>query len=531
MGFWTLAGSGRAVLIGVLSVAAVVSPAWADEPLDKANALYSAIQSDRRSDLVLLPVLHAMDAPPKEPGDYLSAVLTTPQNVNWEAAANWAKGEKQQDVIKALTTVTKEDDWRNRWAFGQPYGAGAVDPKFVDMGLYTELGEDNTLAAAQFLYLPAIRRMEILCHVEATRLLAEGKGNEALDLMRKWAWFSYQIAAREMLKEKLAGMEMLSLAFTRMRDLAYTDMISDKPSMTAEGVRDVIAKLGDRNPINIERLSLPAAEKLAAQQLVARTFTPDGGPKPGSFARVFAQVAAGSRPLRRFSETAKWDTLQKLHGNYADTSKRIRDVYGDWDRRWELSQWDSIQELPTDYARLDKVQYAALDLVMGDVGRVFPQRRELRAEWIGTRAALGCYGYRLRQGSLPVKLESIVPQYVGKISLMDDPFDKDAKEDRGRRVAYLRAAIDNMEVGGAPKPILIRVFPKVAGVEYPNFEAKVQAGQFVVYSAGPDGNQNGVSRATQMVKDEHGDYLIWPPVLSLARQFRIDNASKPEERP
>jgi hypothetical protein len=158
-------------------------------------------------------------------------------------------------------------------------------------------------------------------------------------------------------------------------------------------------------------------------------------------------------------------------------------------------------------------------------------RRALRAEWVGTRTALGCYSYWLTLHSLPPKVEALVPKYVGKIGLMADPFDKDAKEDRGRRLAYVRATLDNVSSDGIAKPVVIRVFPKVSGVEYPNFEAKVMAGQFVLYSAGPDGNQNGCSRATQMVRDEHGDYLLWPPVLSLARQYRIDNATKPEERP
>ncbi|MFT3684527.1 MAG: hypothetical protein QM783_06290 [Phycisphaerales bacterium] len=444
-----------------------------------------------------------------------------------------AQGAKQQAVIAGLKKVTEEEDYRKAWAFGQPYGAGALeDAKFVDMKLYTELGEDNLLESAQVLYLPAIRTMEILCHVEATRLLADGKGDEALDLMRRWAWFSCQIASRQMLKEQLAGMEMMSLAFARMRDLAYTDMMAETHSMTPGGLTKTIAKLGERNPINTERLSLPAAERLAARQLVARTFDPEKGrPNPSVFAKRFAEVAAGQRPLRRFSESAKWSSLMGLHGGTADTMKRIDDVFGDWDKRWDLNQWDPMQEIATDYARLDKVEFAALDLVMGDVGLVFPKRRELRAELVGTRAALGAYGYTLKLGKPPVTLVSFVPDFVGKQSLMNDPFDKGAEEERGLRLAYIRAGVDNMPPGQPSKPVTIRVFPKVSGVEYPNFEAKVMMGQFVIYSAGPDGNQNGCERATQMVKDDHGDYLIWPPVLSLARQYRIDNSTKPEDRP
>lgn len=525
MGVWTMAGV-RA-MTAVACVMLTGAAARADDFLDKANALYAPIAEDRRSDLVILPLLSKMEAPPKVPGDYLSAALMTTQNAAWEAAAAWAKAKPQQDVLDGLKKVTSEEDARKAWAFGQPYGGAAVKPEFVDMGLYTELGEDGTLAAADFKFLPAILKMELLCHIESTRLLAEGKGNDSLNLMCNWLTFSHQIASRQMLTEKITGMRMMSLAFARMRDLAYTDMISEKQTMTPEGLRTVIARLDVRNPVNSERLGLPEAERLAAEQLVSRTFTPDGGPNPASFARVYARVAAKDRSLRRFSESAKWDSILKLHGTTTETKKMIRDVYGDWERRWDISQWDLIQEIPTDYARLDKVKFAALDLVMGDVGAVFPARRQGRAEWVGTRTALGIYGYRLQQGVLPVRAESVVPVFIRKNDLMNDSFDKTAKEAASKRLVYFRATVDNIPPGGRPQPHTMRLFPKVEGVEFPNFEAKVGEGQFVLYSAGPDGNQSGMLRATQMVKDDKGDYLLWPPMLSLMRQNLSETGAQP----
>lgn len=521
-------------MVAVASFAAAAGTpgqARADEFLDQANAFYAPIQKDRRSDLVILPVLHKLQPPPKSVSDYLSAAMMTPANPAWGEVKAWAEGQTQKDAIEALKKVTGEEDWRKAWAFGQPYGAAAVEPEFVDMGLYTELGEDGMLAAAEVKYLPVVHHLESLCHVEATRLLAEGKGNDALDLMRRWAKFAYQIASRHLLKEKQEGMEMLALAFERMRDLAYVDSRSETRSMTAEGVRDVIARLDERNPINIERLLLPEAEKLAAEQLVARTFVADGGPSGEAFARSFARVAAGDRPLRRFSESAKWDAVLKLHGNTAETRRQIRDVFGDWDKRWSLNQWDPIQELATDYTRLDKVRFAALDLVMGDVGTLFPLRRKLRVEWIGTRGALACYGLMLRTGKVPVRMESTVPDFVRNQNLTLDPFDKAAKEGRGSRLGYFRPGVDNMAVGGTPRPHVVRLFPKVAGVEYPNFEAPILEGQFVVFSAGPDGNQGDMARATQMVKDDKGDYLIWPPAISMVRQYLADNARSDADRP
>ena len=526
MGFWTKAGRACAAVGVAVVLAGAAGVARADTYLDNANKLYANIAQNRRSDLIILPVLAKCDAPPASPGDFLSAALMTAQNPAFSAAADWAKAKPQQDAVAALKRVTSEEDGRNAWAFGQPYGGGAGDPEFVVMGLYTELGEEGTLAAADFKYLPAVQRLELLAHVEATRLLAEGKGLEALDLMRRWAMFSFQIASRQMLKEELEGGRMLSIALARMRDLAYTDMMSEKPTMTADGLREIVSKLDVRNPVNIERLDLPDAERLAAEQLVDRTFT-SAGPNPQTFAKTYAMVAAKGRPLRRFSEAAKWDTIVRLHGSTEDTRRMIRDVYGDWRKRWEVSQWDVIQEVPTDYARLDKVRFAALDLVIGDVGAVFPMRRQLWVEWVGTRTALAVYGHRLLVAKLPVRLEAVSPHFIRKIDLMFDPFDKTAKDTAGRRLVYMRATIDNMPVGQPPQPHVFRVFPKVEGVEFPNFEAKVMEGQFVLYSAGPDGNQNGMTKATQMVKDDYGDYLLWPPVLSLMRQNLIDTGKQP----
>lgn len=525
MGVWTMAGVRAMAAAAVVMVAGAA--ALADPFLDNANKLYASISEDRRSDLILLPVLSKMTAPPKVPGDYLAAALMTPQNTGWSEAAAWATAKPQVDALAALKTVTAEDSRDRAWMFGQPYGSAAVKPEFVDMGLYTELGEDSTLAAAEFKYLPSILRLELLCHVEATRLLAEGKGDDALELMRRWAVFSHQIAARQMLKEKVTGARMLGLAFARMRDLAYIDMTSGKPTMTAEGVRNVIAKIDQRNPVDSERVGLPEAERLAAEQLVSRTFTVGGGPNPAAFARVYARVAAKERSLRRFSEAAKWESILRLHGTTDETSKMIRDVYGDWSKRWDISQWDPIQELDTDYKRLDKVKFAALDLVMGDVGTVFPLRRILRVEWVGTRAALGVYGYRLQQGVLPVRVDSTTPVFVRKPDLLNDSFDKNAKAGSVMRLAYFRPMIDNTPVGGQPQAHTVRLFPKIEGVEYPNFEAKVGDGQFVLYSAGPDGNQGNMARATQMVKDDKGDYLLWPPMLSLMRQNLTERGVEP----
>jgi hypothetical protein len=502
--------------VATLLIATALAPAvHADDFVDRVNKRFDPIKADRRSDLVILPVLATMDTPPKEVADPLRAALIIPASPNWAAAEAWATAKPQQDAIEALKKVTGEEDYRKAWAFAQPYGAPAVDPKFVDMGLYTELGEGATLASAEFKYLPAIRRLEMLSHIEATRLLAAGKGNDALDLMRRWTYLAHQIADRQFLKEKQAGLEMLILAFQRISDLAYTDAKADKQTMTPEMMRDTIAKLDEkRTPVAVERVGLPEADRDAAEQLIARTFSPGQGPNPALFARTYAAVASGNRPLRRFSESAKWDGIRPLHANTAETMKSFQDIFDNWALRWDMGNFDPILELPTTYQRIDKVRNAASDLVLGDVGNLFPLRSQARAEAVGARGALAVQGFRLLHHHSPPSLEGCVPAILQTTKILADPFDKSAKLAAPKRIAYIRPGVDTNG------PVLIRVFPKVAGITFDNlnFEIKVNQDDFVLYSAGPDGLHNGMKLATQMVKDDKGDYLLWPPMISLVRQ-------------
>lgn len=496
--------------------------ARADEFVDRVNDRYKVIQQDKRSDLIILPILHKLEAVPASVADPLPASLMTTASANWPAVETWCKAKPQTAALEALKKITSEDDYRKAWAFGQPYGASAVPPEYIDMGLYTELGENPTLASAEFKYLPVIRKFEILVHVEATRLLAEGKGNDALELMRRWVYFAAQIADRQFLKEKTLGMEMMTLGYQRMRDLAYTDSRSEKPTMTPEGIRDVIQKISlARTPIAIERITLPQAERDAGLQLVARTFVAGAKADTVRFPNTFAVVAAGNRPLRRFSENAKWDGIRALHANTADTTKAVNDVFGDWEHRWELRTGDPLLDLATDYQQLDKVKFAMADLVLGDLGSLFPIRAQLRAEAVGTRGALAVQGFKILQRSFPPSLEGTTPAILPTLRILVDPFDKNLKEDTAKRVQYFRPTKDT------PKEHTIRLFPKVAGISYPNFEIKLREDNFVLYSAGPDGVHNGMSLATQMTADVKGDYLIWPPMLSLVRQNLSEQGKLP----
>lgn len=524
----------------VAGVASVLSPApaaRADSAVDEVNSFYKTVEAKKRSDLVILPVLAKLEPVPAKLNDPLTAALITGKSAQWKAAEAWVTAKPQVDAIEAMKKVTDDDNWKTAWVFAQPYGANAVDPEIVITGLYTELGENPTLAMAQFKYLDAIKKLELICHYEATRLLEAGKGDDALSLMIHWAYFARQIADRQFFAEKAAGTQMLVLALQRMRDLAWADFRADKHSMTPEAIRNTLYNKIDaqRSVLNVSRYELPSGDYQAASQIVQRTFTPNGRAQQAEFSRAFARIAAGQRPYRLFSENAKWSSVIQLHADTNETTRRVRGVFGDWSRRFDVGPFDLLHKIPTDWSRIDKVQFASLDLILGNLGEILMLRNQLRVEAAGTRASLATYGYFLARGDFPRDINASVPQMIRGMDR--DPFNRQAdKLGFFVPVRDFSAALDNLRVADTLKdkrevdpnaPHKVRVFPSMLGNTYPNFEVPLRSDTFVLYSSGPDGLGNSMLLATQMVEDPKGDYLIWPPVISLLRKNLQDQGKAP----
>ena len=117
------------------------------------------------------------------------AMLMPASNASFASVRAWAEGEAQRALLEGLHAVTEEDDYRYAHAWGQPYGPDAGF-EALSSGLYTELGDPPLLAAARHLYLPALDRMAILVHVEATRRAADGDPASALDLLVDFTYFA-----------------------------------------------------------------------------------------------------------------------------------------------------------------------------------------------------------------------------------------------------------------------------------------------------------------------------------------------------
>lgn len=512
-----------AALVAAAAVAVPVAPAPAQSQdfVAQANAFYASIPQDKRSDLVILPAVAKMDDPPAQIaldkldfGSILRPILYPTTAPGWPAVEAWLMAQPQRDALAALAKVTDDEGPTTRMVFAQPYGVEGATPEMVGAELYTELGDPPTLAAAEFKYFDGIEKLLVLAHAEANRLLAEGKGAEALEVMLDWLFFSRQIADRQLLAEKTAGMVMTYMALLHLRDLAYQDFQAESRSLSPSALVGVIKRLDDRRgPLGIERLTLPRADRLAVDQLLHRVYDTTTKKPNDLYGSTLARVTAGDRPLRLFSEAAKWDMVKFAAGGWYDVQDALKNVANDFQKRWDLRAGDPMLQLPTDYERLiqNKPGMAVIDARYKTYPVLFRLRDWLRTEAAGTRTGLAMYAFYLQNRQFPRDITAVRPTFIRDVD--KDPYGNGATD-----LVFFVPVRDQPKGprGETPPPHEVRVFP---GMGYPNFAITLRDDQFVIYSVGPDGNKEWAKNATQGQPDyQEGDYLLWPPVPSLLRR-------------
>ncbi len=503
-------------LVAALAIVALTSTTFgADEFIQRANRLYSSIKPELSADRVLFPLLAKMEAPPAALVDAKRAALLTPSMADWAAVQTWVDAAPQREVIAAVKKVTDEEAWKKAFAISMPYGADAaaeIDPNLVIQKMYIELGEPAMLAQAEFLYMKRFDWLELLMHAEATRLIEAGKPAEAMDQIVRLCWVSRMMADREFLEEKTWGMNALTLGLMRIRDIAYVDSRKDTYALTAEQVRDVIKRLKrSGGMLGLDRLTSPQANLIAAEQLVAQVMVPGAGPDPERWSRFLSRIISQSRPIRMFSEQAKWDALRSLHADTSQTLQRVKGVFADFDARWKLDPFDPRLKTPSDYAKLDRARFALVDSMIADLDSLLPRRVVLNVEAAGTRMGLAAYAFMLSQRNIPPSLAASRPAIISEVDV--DPTDPTKK----RYIYYSPSPTG--------KEFTVTVFPELLGVRTPQFEVTVPSDRFFISAAGPDGQLTNNSRFTQTMADERGDYLLWPPVLSLVRQNLTERGS------
>jgi hypothetical protein len=370
------------------------------------------------------------------------------------------------------------------------------------------------LGAARFLYLQGFTNLEILVHVEAMRRAEAGEVASALNLLVDFAYLARTIADRQFYKEARWALSAMALAVERVRDVAYFDMRSKK-ALSPEaltGIPELIQRLEpDRG--ELPRLRLPLGERIAAEQAIAKVYTPRGGVNE-SFAPVMSSFGASERPLRLFAESARWQGAAASQMTWFDVNEQLPKVYTDWTSRWTMDPFDRRLQESSYASKIDRSSLAVLDATLPPLDNLFAIRKVLRVEVVGTRTALGVLGFLYANKLPPQSLQSVRPKWIRQLDA--DPFNPTQSRNSVPPLEFFVPIRD--QARGAreePKPYEINV----TAPDGESFTVSLKDDQFVVYSVGPDGEKNMASKVVNTAEEVDGtDYLIWPPVRGLERE-------------
>jgi len=521
-----LLGLAAAAIVGMAT--ASTARAQGDDALERINSQFRQVPTDKRSDLVVLPVLEGIQDPPASLTSLTQAwinrvaeraALVAAKGTDWSTWKAWAEGDSQKAVLATLPKVTEELDPRRAFAFAQPYGAEGVSVELITKGMYSDLGDPPLLARAQHLYMPKLRHMETLVHVETSRLVEEGKVDDALKLLTQWILFARQLADRPMLAEKMWGLEAIELGLVRLRDVAYTDFGSTPRKATVAVLVDTFEKLLPRSFLDLDRLTLPEGEYAAKQQLVARVMDRNGGVNASEFSKELARITTVDRPLRRFAAAAYWDEVRGAHEGDLETRQELERLRNDWTIRWNLSYFDPILQNKTQYQLkvAGRPQYAMLDVGLAGIEELFPLRQRLKVEAAGTRMSLAAYAFVVANNRMPPGLAAVRPAFTKGAAIDKDPFSTPAKR---ADLSYFVPGRDTPKgPQGQEQAYVVSLFPRKP---LPEFEIPMRSNEFVIYSVGPDDLASMSLNATQDRTGVRGDYLLWPPFLSLGRAYLED---------
>lgn len=505
-----------------LAMLALALPAFADDFVSRVNDVYASTPTARRSDLVILPLLAQTTPPPVETATLEQAALLPSDAASFKSLSDWAGAAPQQAVVKALRDLSQETDWRQAAAFAQPYGSDAIPPALVRAGLYTELGDPPTLAAARHLYLPALDRAAMIANVHATRLQGEGKPGEAIDALTDWAYFCRSMCDRQFHEEAAWGLRHLAQAFARIRDVAYVDMRAGEADRKIQPARliEQIRRLSGDDYLDITRMTFPIGDRAGTEQMIARVYVPRGRVDEKLFGPSMARLGSSEHPLRIFSETAQWRDSAGMQSDWFKTSAAAAGVYDDWAGRWNFDFFDPHHANITEWQKMGSgPSFSVVRATTPDMATLFDLRQIAKVEGVGTRTALAALGTFYSRNSLPPQLSAVRPRYVQ--SLDDDPFNPSTRNVGGKPpLEYFVPMRDTpRNARGDMEPYAMDVV--TSDPSHP-LSLRMTDDTFVMYSWGSDFAKNFAKRTQNTAQRVEGaDYLIWPPILSLERTHRL----------
>lgn len=503
---------------GVLALALPVAGARgaADEFVDKLNKGFAEFRADARSEPVLLPLLAKLQPPPPSVQTVEAAVMIAPDAPGWTDAESWSRGAPQVEALEAVSRLYRVTDPKKLPVFAQPYGSAGVSAELLKAGMYTDLGEGGMLGGARFLYLQGLSRLEILVHVEAMRRTEAGEVMSAMNLLADFGLLARTIADRQFYKEVRWAMNAMALAVERIRDVAYLDF-RGKKALSSEALTGMPAFIERLQPgrgvLEPDRLRLPGGERIAAEQAIAKVYTPRGGVN-GSFAQVMSGFGASERPLRLFAESARWQAVAASQKPWFDINDELPKVYDDWTARWMLDPFDRRLQNSSYSTEIDRSSLAVLDATLPPMDELFVMRRLVRVEVVGSRTALGVLGFLYANKLPPQSIQSVRPKWVKQLDA--DPFNPNQSRNSVPPMEFFVPMRDQAR-GEREDPTPHEM--SVTGPGGESFTLSIRDDQFIVYSVGADGERNMASRVENTAQAGSGtDYLIWPPLRGLVRE-------------
>lgn len=506
---------------GTLLIALFASPIMAqtDEFTSQINRGYLGVSADKRSDLILLPLIAKMEAAPMRVRALSDAAIMPADVAAFAECRAWAEKPEQQAVIAALATVSKEKKWRESFVWGLPYGIEDVPTEFVEARLYSELGDPPTIAGARHYWIPRLDDVASLVNVEATRLLADGKASDAIDMLMNWANVCRQIGDRQLQVEAKWGLTHLAQAFERIRDVAYADLRGAK-TLDLARVPDQVKSLAIETPLDVTRLRLPKGDSIAAAQVAARVFSQTEEVIPAVFGPTLARIGSADFPLRVFSESSRWRGVAAAHADGRDTKSKINSVQSDFTARWELDWFDRRHLAPTEYTKLEPARFALIARTMPDLRELYDLRMMCFLEMQGSQLSLCLAAATIANKTQPKVLTVVRPRWIEVIR--NDPLSKNIETGQFAIPRYFipmqrRPGMSEKET---PKPHEIDIVPAMGSP----FSVRLDDTQMVLYSVGVDSADNSAKRVQNTMQLATGtDYLMWPPVVSLYRQHLRDS--------
>lgn len=475
-----LSGTPRAMVgLGCALLMTVSTPTIAREDpslfVARADQMGEAGSGTKAIEDVLFPALAAMDPRPEwMDGDRTRFIKCVPGSADWAEAEAWVMGDPQRDAIEALATCT-DATGGTKWVLGLPYGTDSLDPVWVEKGLSISLSQANLLATARFEYFGGLDALRDLVLLKIHRQANAGEGEAALETAIDLVRLGRYVSERPFSDESVYGYALMSVGLQAMRDAAYTYPDAFRDRQVLVEAAGALAY----DDLKWTQFIFPEGEKLAAEQLMARTIVERRGVDEAKYIETLSALSSNERPLRRFGAADRWRSAAVLQGDWFATESVINRVWGDLKKRWDYRLSNSQHARETDLEMLSNPANEMVVSVARKVMRVFPARRVVLNELGATRIALASVAWKTTQFDWPPggNTAALRPNYLSAIDT--DLYNWHPRWEAFQPFGYFVPIRDenfDMRVDPHPHAVIVSVNPSD-----PYFSSMFQAGSRLMH--------------------------------------------------